>query len=131
MYYFLARLWCVVSMVLIVVEETNGGGLVVAELKEPALGGTKAEGAMRECVSFGDAVVEAGVPLLLFLDLGLLRAFGREMESEGPREECISLVGRLVEALVFPSGCHGAYVMRSLVLLLLIVGSCFLATAAI
>ena len=108
-----------------------GGGLVVAELKEPALGGTKAGGAMRECVSFGYAVVEAGVPLLLSLDLGLLRAFGREMESEGPREECISLVVRLVEALVFSYGCHGAYVMRSLVLLLLLVGSCFLATAAI
>ena len=101
MYYFLAKLWCVVSVVLIVVEETKGGGLVVAELKEPALGGTKAVGAMQECVSFGDAVVEAGVPLLLFLDLGLLRAFGREMEYEGPREECISLVGSLVEALVF------------------------------
>ena len=57
MYYFLAKLWCVVSMVLIVVEETNGGGLVVAELKEPALGGTKAERAMRRCMSFGDAVV--------------------------------------------------------------------------
>ena len=71
------------------------------------------------------------MPLLLFLDLGLLMAFGQEMESEGPREECISLVGRLVEALVFSSGCRGAYVMRSLVLLLLIVGSCFLATAAI
>ena len=92
MYYFLARLWCVVLLVLIVVEETNGGGLVVAELKEPALGGTKAVGATRLCVSFVDAVVEAGVPLLLFLDLGLLRAFGREMESEGPREECILLV---------------------------------------
>ena len=47
MYYFLAKLWCVVSMVLIVVEETNGGGLVVAELKDPALGGTKSERAMR------------------------------------------------------------------------------------
>ena len=47
MYYFLAKLWCVVLMVLIVVEETNGGGLVVAELKEPALGGAKAAGAMR------------------------------------------------------------------------------------
>ena len=46
-------------MVLVVLEETNGGGLVVAELKEPALGGTKAERAMRDCVSFGDAVMEA------------------------------------------------------------------------
>ena len=46
-------------MFLIVVEETKGGGLVVAEVREPALGGTKAERAMREYVSFGDAVVEA------------------------------------------------------------------------
>ena len=59
MYYFLAKLWCVASVVLIVVEEANGGGSVVAELKDPALGGTKAERAMRVCVSFGDAVVEA------------------------------------------------------------------------
>ena len=103
----------------------------MAESEEHALGGTKTGEAMKECVSFGDAAVEAGVPLLVFLGLDLLRAFGREMESEGPREECISLVGRLVEALVFYSGCRGAYVMRSLVLLLLLVGSCFLATAAI
>ena len=47
MHYFLAKLWCVVSMVLIVVEETKGGGLIVAELKDPALGGTKSVGAMR------------------------------------------------------------------------------------
>ena len=46
-------------MVLIVVEETKGGGLVVAEMREPALGGTKAERAMREYVSFGDTVMEA------------------------------------------------------------------------
>ena len=46
MYYFLAKLWCVVSMVLIVVKEANVGGLVVAELKDPALGGTKTVGAM-------------------------------------------------------------------------------------
>ena len=56
-------------MVLIVVEEANGGGLVVAELRDPALGGTKPVGAIRSCVSFGVALVEAGVPLLLFLDL--------------------------------------------------------------
>ena len=42
-------------------------------------------------MSFGAAVVEAGVHLLLFLELGLLRAFGQELESEGPREECISV----------------------------------------
>ena len=32
------------------------------------------------------------MPLLLFLDIGLLMAFGQELESEGLREECISLV---------------------------------------
>ena len=101
MYYFLAKLWCVVSMVLMVVEETNGGGLVVAELKDPALEGTKAVGAIKECVSFGDAVVEAGVPLLLFLDLVLLRAFGQELESEGPREECILLVVTSLMSLTY------------------------------
>ena len=79
-------------MVLVVMEEANGGGLVVAELRDPVLGGPKTVGAIRSCVSFGDALVKAGVPLLLFLDLGLLRAFGQELESEGPREECISLV---------------------------------------
>ena len=47
MYYFLAKLWCVASMVLIVVEEANGGELVVAELKDPVLGGTKTVGAIR------------------------------------------------------------------------------------
>ena len=46
-------------MVLIVMGETNGEALVVAEMREPALGGTKAKRAMREYVSFGDAVVEA------------------------------------------------------------------------
>ena len=51
MYCFLAKLWCVVSMVLIVVEETKGGGLDVAEMREPALGGTKADRAMREYVA--------------------------------------------------------------------------------
>ena len=131
MYYFLVKLWCVVSMVLIVIEETNREGLVVSELKEPGLGGTKTVGAIRSCVSFGDALVEAGVLLLFFLDLGLLRAFGQEMESEGPREECMSLVGRLEEALFFSTGCWGAYVMSSLVLILLTFGSWFLATADI
>ena len=52
-------------------------------------------------MSFGDAVVEAGVPLLLFLDLGLLRAFGQELESEGPREECISLVVTSLTSLTY------------------------------
>ena len=131
MNFCLAKLWCVASMVAIVVKEANEGGLVVAESKEHALGGTKTGEAMKECVSFGDAAVEAEVPLLLFLDLDLLRAFGREMESEEPREECVSFGGRLEEALVFAAGCRGAYVMSSLVLILLIVGSWFLATAAI
>ena len=57
MYCFLARLWNVVSMVLIVVEETTGRELVVAEVREPVLGGTKADRAMREYVSFGDDVM--------------------------------------------------------------------------
>ena len=103
----------------------------MAESEERALGRTKTGEAMEECVSFVDAAREAGVPLLLFLDLDLLRAFGREMESEEPREECVSLGGRLEEALVFAAGCREAYVMSSLVLILLIVGSWFLATAAI
>ena len=131
MNYFLAKLWCVASVVLIVVEEAKEGGLVAAESEERALVRPKTGEALKECVSFGDAAVEAEVPLLLFLDLDLLRAFGREMESEGPREECVSLGGRLEEALVFAAGCRGAYVMSSLVLILLIVGSWFLATAAI
>ena len=58
-YYFLVKLWSVVSIVLIVVEETNGRELVVSEMREPVFGGTKAERAMREYVSFGDAVEEA------------------------------------------------------------------------
>ena len=81
MFCFLARLWNVVSMVLVVVEETTVRELVVAEVREPALGGTKVEQAMREYVSFGDDVeealateaisflLEAEVPLLLFLVL--------------------------------------------------------------
>ena len=59
MYYFLAKLWSVVSIVVIVVEETNGRELVVSEMREPVFGGTKADRAMREYVSFGDAVEEA------------------------------------------------------------------------
>ena len=131
MNFCLAKLWCVASMVAIVVKEAKERGLVVAESEEHALGGTKTGEAMKECVSFGDAAVEAEVPLLLFLDLELLRAFGKEMESEGPREECVSFDGRLEETLVFAAGCRGAYVMSSLVLILLIIGYRFLATAAI
>ena len=118
-------------MVAIVVEEATEGGVVVAESEERALGRTKTGEAMKECVSFGDAAVEADVPLLLFLDLDLLRAFGREIGSEELKEECISFGGRQEEALVFAAGCRGAYVMSSLVLIFLIVGSWFLATAAI
>ena len=59
MYYFLAKLWSVVSIVLIVVEETSGRELFVSEMREPVFGGTKADRAMREYVSFGDAVEEA------------------------------------------------------------------------
>ena len=105
--------------------------MVVAESEERALERTKTGEVMEECVSFGDAAVEAEVPLLLFLELDLLRAFGKEMESKEPREECVSFVGRLEEALVFAAGCREAYVMSSLVLILLIVGYWFLATAAI
>ena len=127
----LAKLWCVALMVAIVVEEATEGGLVVAESEERAFGRPKTGEAMEKCVSFGDAAVEAEVPLLLFFELDLLRAFGKEMDSEEPREECVSLGGRLEEALVFTAGCRGAYVMSSLVLILLIVGSWFMATAAI
>ena len=81
-------------MVLIVVEETPVRELVVAEVREPVFEGTKADRAMREYVSFGDGVeealateaisflLEAEVPLLLFLVLDLSRAFGQELESE-------------------------------------------------
>ena len=94
-------------MVAIVVKEAKEGGLVVAESEERALGKTRTGEAMKECVSFGDAAVEAEVPLLLFLELDLLEAFGKEMESEEPREECISFVGRLGEALVLTAGRRG------------------------
>ena len=109
----------------------QGGGVVVAETEERALGRTKTGEAMKECVSFGDAAVEAEAPFSLFLELDLVRAFGREMESEELREECISFGGGLKGALVFAAGCRGAYVMSSLVLIFLIVGYWFLATAAI
>ena len=55
-------------------------------------------------MSFGDAVVEVGVPLLLFLDLGLLRAFRQDLESEGPREECILLVVTSLTSLTYLLG---------------------------
>ena len=52
-------------------------------------------------MSFGDAVVEAGVTFMLFLDLGLFRAVGQELQSEGPREECISLVVTSLTSLTY------------------------------
>ena len=42
---------------------------------------------------------EAKVSLLLFLVLGLLRAFGRGAESGEQGEKCVSVGGRLDEAL--------------------------------
>ena len=48
--------------------------------------------------------METEVPLLLFLDLGLLRAFGQELESEGPGEECISLVVTSLTSLTYLLG---------------------------
>ena len=70
------------------------------------------------------AAEEAVVPLLLFLVLGLLRAFGRGAESGGAGEKCVSVEGRLNEALVFDDGCRGAYGVASLLLFLLLVGDC-------
>ena len=52
-------------------------------------------------MSFGDALVEAGVPLLLFLDLGLLRAFEQELESERTGEKCVSLVVPSLASLMY------------------------------
>ena len=81
-------------MVLVVVEETTVRELVVAEVREPVFEGTRSDRAMREYVSFEDGVeaalateaisflLEAEVPLLLFLVLDLLGAFGQELESE-------------------------------------------------
>ena len=50
------------------------------------------------------AAEEAGVLLLLFLVLGLLRACGRGAESGEEGEKCVSICGRLNEALVFYGG---------------------------
>ena len=57
--YFLVPLWSVVSIILLVVEETSGRELLVPELREHVYEGTKADRAMREYVSFGDDVEEA------------------------------------------------------------------------
>ena len=71
-----------------------------------------------------EAAEEAGVPLLLFLVLGLLRAFGRGAESGEEGEKCVLVEGRLNEALVLDDGCQGACGVSSLVLVLLVVGYC-------
>ena len=64
----MAKLWSVVLVVLIVVEESIEGELVVLKVREPGLGGTKAERAMQEYVSFGDTVMEAlATEAILFL----------------------------------------------------------------
>ena len=46
-------------------------------------------------------MVEAGEPFMLFLDLGLFRTFRQELESEEPREECISLVVTSLTSLTY------------------------------
>ena len=46
-YYFLLRLWSVVSIVLIVVEETSGRELFVSGMREPVFEGTKADRATK------------------------------------------------------------------------------------
>ena len=71
-----------------------------------------------------EAVEEAEVPLLLFLVLVLLRAFGRGAESGEQGEKCVSVGGRLNEALVFDDGCREECGVSSLVLVLLVVGEC-------
>ena len=45
--------------------------------------------------------MEAEVPLLLFLDLGLLWAFGQELESERSEGECVSLVITSLTSLMY------------------------------
>ena len=100
MNYFLEKLWCIASVVVIVVEEAREGEVVVAESKERTLVSTKTGEVMEECVPFGHAVVEAEEPLLFFLELDLLGAFGMEMDAE-TGEECVSFVDRLEEASVF------------------------------
>ena len=71
-----------------------------------------------------EAAEEAEVPLLLFLVLVLLRAFGRGAKSGEPGEKCVSVGGRLNEALVFDDGCREECGVSSLVLVLLVVGEC-------
>ena len=70
------------------------------------------------------AAEEAGVRLLLFLVLGMLRACNRGAESRERRGKCVSICGRLNEALVFVGGWRGACGMRTWVLISLLVGDC-------
>ena len=51
---------------------------------------------------------EAEVPLLIFPVHGLLGVYEREAEAGEEEEECVSLGGRLKEALVCDDGCRGA-----------------------
>ena len=71
-----------------------------------------------------EAAEEAGVPLLLFLVLGLLRAFGRGAESGEQGERCVSVGGQLHEAQVFDDCCRRECGVSSLMLVLLVVGDC-------
>ena len=71
-----------------------------------------------------EAAGEAEVPLLLFLVLVLLRAFGRGADSGEPGEKCVLVGCRLNEALVFDDGYREECGVSSLVLVLLVVGEC-------
>ena len=71
-----------------------------------------------------EAAKEAGVPLLLFLVLDLLRAFGRGAKSGEQGEKCVSVGGWLNGALIFDDACRGECGVSSLVLVLLVVGDC-------
>ena len=51
---------------------------------------------------------EAKVPVLIFPVHGLLEVYEREAEAGEEEEECVSLGGRLKEALVCDDGCRGA-----------------------
>ena len=54
------------------------------------------------------AAEEAEVPVLIFPVHGLLEVYEREAEAGEEGEECVSLGGRLKEALVCDDGCRGA-----------------------
>ena len=82
------------------------------------------EGQVGQAMVGVEAAEEAEVPLLLFLVLVLLRAFGRGAESEEQREKFVLVGGQLNEALVFDDGCLEECGVSSLVLVLLVVGEC-------